>query len=414
MKQAIYLPALRGVVGDWVYYIALMKFGTIADRIKRTEEVHKSKFLRDMIQRQLTPRSKVIAKYIQSQPQRFFNAIVIGLYGANPEWNEITIRESKLFNPGNIEESVENSLGILKLTGKESLFAIDGQHRVEGIKEYIKSTEKPNLTDEVCVIFVSHKTTPNGIQRTRRLFSTLNRYAKPVSMTEIIALDEDDVIAIVCRELLDTHPLLSSGRVSLNKQKSLSANDDKNITSLIALYQAMDIYLRDKKNWKDFKKTRPEEEIVAAYLKRAKSFWDTICASIPELQRVLKLKPADRLPSDYRGAHGGDLLFRPMALPLIARCASLAIKGGLSESSFFSKFAKVPRKLSAAPWMGLIWDGENMITNKKSSKLAGDLILYLIGATGPKHKLNAEILKERLAVVLGKDKSEITLPAKIQ
>lgn len=51
------------------------------------------------------------------------------------------------------------------------------------------------------------------MQRSRRLFSTLNRYAKPVSMRDIIALDEDDVVAIASRDLIDTHPLFARDRL---------------------------------------------------------------------------------------------------------------------------------------------------------------------------------------------------------
>ena len=45
------------------------------------------------------------------------------------------------------------------------------------------------------------------MERTRRLFTTLNRYAKPVKKSEIIALDEDDIIAIITRELVEKYPL---------------------------------------------------------------------------------------------------------------------------------------------------------------------------------------------------------------
>jgi DNA sulfur modification protein DndB len=46
--------------------------------------------------------------------------------------------------------------------------------------------------EEVIVLFVSHSRSTDGMERSRRLFTTLNRYAKPVSKMDIIALDEDD------------------------------------------------------------------------------------------------------------------------------------------------------------------------------------------------------------------------------
>ena len=62
--------------------------------------------------------------------------------------------------------------------------------------------------EEVSVIFVSHRNRSrrNGTNATP-VFTTLNRYAKPVKKSEIISLDEDDTIAIVTRKLVDEHPL---------------------------------------------------------------------------------------------------------------------------------------------------------------------------------------------------------------
>lgn len=220
MSDQLQVPAMRGAIGNWIYYVTLLPFSAVADRIKRTDEIHSSKLLREMIQRALTQRSKNIASYIASQQQRFFNAIVVGVYGGDPEWHQLNVKSSEFFDSSGLESRVANSLGILTLNGDEKLFAIDGQHRVEGIKEFM-SNQKPEqvkvLEDEVCAIFVAHSNSDEGLQRTRRLFATLNRYAKPVSFTEIIALDEDDVVAITCRELLENHPLFKQGRVSLTK-----------------------------------------------------------------------------------------------------------------------------------------------------------------------------------------------------
>lgn len=87
MTAPLQIPAMRGVIGDWVFYVTLLPFLEVTSRIKKTEEIHSNKLLREMIQRALTPRSKNIAAYLQSQPQRFFNAIVVGVYEGEPEWN---------------------------------------------------------------------------------------------------------------------------------------------------------------------------------------------------------------------------------------------------------------------------------------------------------------------------------------
>ena len=141
---------------------------------------------------------------------------------------------------------VENSIGILRLSGSERIFAIDGQHRVEGIKAAL--IEKTSLKDEQQVaILVAHDSqSAAGVARTRRLFSTLNRYAKPVSKGDIIALDEDNAIAITTREMIEHHPLLSKpGAMYLSREKAkqVPATDRTAITSVATLYDLLDAVL---------------------------------------------------------------------------------------------------------------------------------------------------------------------------
>ena len=122
----------------------------------------------------------------------------------------------------------------------------------------------------------------------------MNRYAKPVSFTEIIALDEDDVVAIACRDLLENHPLFKQGRVSLEKRKSLAPKDRKSFTSITAVYQAADIYLMedDKSQWAALKTVRPaNEEAIQKFLQKANGFWNFLVKAIPQLRKVQDLKP---------------------------------------------------------------------------------------------------------------------------
>ena len=150
--EPLSVPSLRARMGDWVYYIGILRMYDIAKRISVAEEIHSSKSLRDLLQRQLTDRSSEISKYLHSQRQRFFNAIVVGTYGGNPKWGELVISDKKLALK--LPDYIEGTLGVLTLDGSEKLFAIDGQHRVSGIRQAVKD-DPSLLEEEVCVIFVS-------------------------------------------------------------------------------------------------------------------------------------------------------------------------------------------------------------------------------------------------------------------
>src|SRR5690606_2827631 len=99
----------------------------------------------------------------------------------------------------------------------------------------------------------------------RRLFATLNRYAKPVSRLEIIALDEDDPVAIATRQLLRDHSLLSKkGVVATSKAKQMPNGNTQSLTTAVALYEGLLSYIVQvrrisKKELVEFLATRPDE-----------------------------------------------------------------------------------------------------------------------------------------------------------
>ena len=74
-------------------------------------------------------------------------------------------------------------------------------------------------SETISVILIGHSTSDIGMKKSRRIFSTLNRYAKPVKLGDIIALDEDDIVAIATRDLLETHILFTGDRMKATNTK---------------------------------------------------------------------------------------------------------------------------------------------------------------------------------------------------
>jgi DNA sulfur modification protein DndB len=178
------LPALRARMGEWIYYICFMTMQDIAARISISNETHGTQALETSLQREPMDRSEEIATYLLSHSDRFLNALVVGVYGGDPKWNELEIK-SKLPHSENSFEYLNGCLGILTLSGNEMLFAIDGQNRIAGIRQAMK--EEPAMgVEEVPVIFVAGVPQDHGEEdldgfvRTRQLYRSLNRYAKPV------------------------------------------------------------------------------------------------------------------------------------------------------------------------------------------------------------------------------------------
>ena len=242
-----------------------MSFLSVKQLIKAPDEIHERKGLADWIQREaIDTHADSIANYIRSNDQRFLGALVIGVYDGDPNWIPLNVNfSSDLVDVS--EESrdhITGKLGLLKLSGSEKLFAIDGQHRVAGIKKALESGtgDISDSDEEVTAIFVSHNgSTDEGKQRTRRLFTTLNKEAKRISKAAKIALDEDNGFAIVTRMLIDSHWLFEDerGHISYTSTGAIKAEDTNTITSVVGLHEIIkDLFIDVKKV---FENSRPTD-----------------------------------------------------------------------------------------------------------------------------------------------------------
>ena len=413
-RHVLFIPALRAHMGDWVYYVTFLRMEQIADQILIAQEIHSSKALKDMIQRQITDRASQISEYLLKQPQRFFNSLIVGVYGGSPDWYELKIGTNPLLDANFLPPESEGVLGILRLDGTHQLFAIDGQHRVEGIRQGLKKNDELKR-EEVSVIFVAHRKDPEGMERTRRLFTTLNRYAKPVSKSEIVALDEDDIIAITTRELVENHPLFQE-KISLSKTKAVAVKDNRNFTTIITLYDVLEILLRENgRGWANFKRHRPEDEIISEFYVRSSRFWDTMIEYFPPLLDIKASQPGENLAGRFRHKRGGHLLFRPVGLEMVVSVIREAIDSNLTEQEAISRVSKVSMQLTDEPWTGLLWDKTNqrMLSDPTHKKVAKQLLFHMIGGSLPRPRMETTVhqLHREYAGLLNRLPSDVKLPA---
>jgi DNA sulfur modification protein DndB len=411
--KMLQLPALRAKMGDWIYYSAFMKMGDIAERVSLADEIHRHKELRDLIQRQVddSNHAEAIKKYLLTQEQRFFNSLVLGVYGGDPDFYELSIGNSDQMKSSELPQYLNGALGILRLAGTEKMFAIDGQHRVVGIKKAV--LENASLKDdEVVVLLVGHKTSDAGMERSRRLFTTLNRYAKPVSKADIIALDEDDIVAILTRMLVEQHPFFSKFLL-VKKGKAIPATDKRFFTTLETLYDVIDTYLsKETKEWKDAKKFRPSDQVIRREYRKLTSFWNSFIEAIPALADLKGSERDDQKAAQYRNKTGGHLLYRPAGLMIVVEVMKRMLDDGYALNKIVSAVAKIPMQLTDDPWAGLLWDVRNrrMIMSGDNRTLAERLLAFgLTGSTDLAGKSEQE-MREELSGILGRPLKGMTLP----
>lgn len=409
--EKIALPALRGIMGDWVFYSCLMSTREISERVHYADEVHKNKSLSDMIQRQLnSTRSNQIATYLQTQDERFFNSLVVATYGGQPSWHSLTDVRSKASNQDlkNLSEETVESLGFLVLQGGEKLFAVDGQHRLSGIKKFIQGGfEKNDVLDCLSVIFVAHKTTAKGLERTRRLFTTLNKTARPVSKGEIVALDEDDVMAICTRRLIERTSLFNGERIAFVASNNMPVTNKEALTTIVSLYDLLTVLFTKahsdlRKTKADLVRVRPSDENLEAYFEYAKKFFNLLKKHFPELDEFFKSKDLTKVVSKHRGAHGGNALYRPIGLDVFIQIiAKLSNEYTLTESIKIA--AMLPRKLAQKPFVDLMWNTSTSTIMNTHRVTLREVLLYMIGDS----KFSDEKLLERYRKDTGDDKAKL-------
>ena len=338
-----------------------------------------------------------VVSYLKKQDQRFFNSIILGMYDGKPSYREIEVKTSEFYEDEEDTEYFSKTFGILSLSGGESIFAIDGQHRAMSIRKAVKSS--PALReDEVCVIFVAHRTDELGKERTRRLFSTLNRYAKPVNKKEIISLSEDDNCAILTRRLVEKYKKFD-GKIIINGNKSINPNNTGSFTNIIQLYDIIVLILCEVRitsvclsvgfNKKDFTNTRVKESDLNVLYIKLKSIFNKTTETFTELKDLL-----ENDKSIDRNNKKTNLIFRPIGQEIFFK----TLKAGIhykKTKEVYEYFSKAQFNLASKVWNEVFWDNEasTMITTSERQKFAYHLIMEKIGIPINRSKKDKEIYK---------------------
>ncbi len=401
MAQATILPAIRSHVGDWTFYVTTLPFDDVTRLIKDPDEIHERKKLSDWIQREaIEAHADAIAKYIQENEQRFLGSLIIGVYDGQPDWAPLRVKYA--FNALEATEEqqkmIEGKLGLLRLSGEEKLFAIDGQHRVAGIKTALSNLpSSSNLrNEEVSAIFVAHDaSTVNGRQRTRRLFTTVNKKAKRVSTAANIALDEDNGFAVVTRQLIDDHWLFEDRRklISYTSTGSISPSDEYAITSVVGLYEIVrDLYPVKGKSL--FEKQRPSDKDMDEHLKICVKFLNALIDNVPEYAEVFVKEK--HVAGYYRVARHNHLLFRPIGQRAFARSVQVLSGRGYSVEAAVDVLLEVDMYLKNKNWHHILWDpvGNTMITTKL---LLAETQLLVLAGQAARNKQSKKKLDQLLA-----------------
>ena len=361
-------PAMRARMGDWNYYMVRMTMREVAREVQLASKLWEDQTLSDAIQRVLDE-SRVkqqIVNYLSRRDDRFFASLVVAAIGGNPTWTSEAL-------PDSIHaRAFRDTFGTLSFDEDPKYYALDGQHRLKAIQELLADPAgaPPGFEKEqISVLVVVREEQEIGealwLQRYRRLFSSLNRYAKATDRDTNIIMDEDDIFAIVTRRLITDHhffqapgPEKESFRVQ-TKGKNLKEGAPHFI-SLQSLYDVNRTLLmtaerrrrrgraRDERIFLQF---RPDETQIDRWYEELGRLWDALLEAVPDLREEPTKMRHHSLPDPNPDGLRDHLLFWPIGQQLFANIArSLLDNAGLDDSAPSGGFVETLRPLASVPW----------------------------------------------------------------
>lgn len=385
-------PALRSKMGEWNYYVVKMNARELSQNVYFASEIYEDRTLDEAIQRILDESrvKKEIVEYLKRQPNRFFSSIVVAALEGNPVFYPVEITDDPQFVTYRNNQRLNEAFGVLQFDGTQKYYALDGQHRLKAVKTILNRNDP--LSDGVpedfekdefsVIVIVPNQEDSNEtfMQKYRRLFSNLNRYAKPMDQATNIIMDEDDVFAIITRRLITENDFFKSAgkhresrRVKTKKGKNLTTKDPY-FTSIETLYE-MNIELlsssqRIPKGWgqtgeegmdlKTFKRFRPSEDYIDSLYNELVIYWEALLTELP----ILRSKPTKMRIHDLLKRESDDetdhLLFWPIGQQMLAEIARELLNERLHDqenpTSETVRFAlkglgQLEWQLHQAPWV---------------------------------------------------------------
>lgn len=324
------------------------------------------------------------------------------------------------------------NIGLLDLNDTQ-VYALDGQHRVMGIRGLLdlledqlkfkssdgkeikilpketffsmvrsSSTELRRILDEKINIeyipaVLIGETREEASRRIRSVFVAINSQAKAPTKGENILLDEADGLSIVARRIAH-HPVFvdkdKNSRVNW-KDSQLSKSDKVHVTTLMSLREFAKAYvesIEDSYAWEPELSTiaiRPSEDKLG----ELEGSLREILGYVAKLPTFLDLESGDDLsalrefPSDSSPGARGSLLLRPIGLPIVVRAvAEVVAENKQSVAQVFEKLARFDKDggfsahLPGSLFYCVTFDPmkRSMIVTKGNQELASRLLKYLL------------------------------------
>jgi DNA sulfur modification protein DndB len=413
------LPTIRGKLGSTEYYVVTMKGKELVERLTIPKDLDdwadlsvEERYQRDI---NLNRVKNDIAPYMATDPDRFFGALIVAIM--NPEQIQFeSLGEVAKGLPGLYKVSA-SGMGFLNLSGGEILVPLDGQHRLKAVKFAITGKDDagddlPDITpstslaqEDVTVLLV-----PYQKEKARKIFNKVNRYAKPTSKAQNLITDDDDVAAVITRQIADK---LIGARM-VNFQSNALNKQAKEFTTLSTLYESVEKILAAKGH-KYEKGVRPDKKKAALFEDEVELVWNTLLEGVEHF--FAALADRDETGDDRRrelrdtfviGKPIGQL---SLVLGFLRLQSSHSPNGAvLSDKEICSRLNRIDWNVGNALWQRVLMNGDKVAAGRTVASFAGDFISYIAGERLSDDD-SAALLKRYRSLFPIDEQAEVELPA---
>ena len=255
---------MRGRLGDTDYYVLSMKAQELVNRVTIPKKLEgwddlsiEERYQRDISYSRVR---KQIAPYLANDKSRFFGAVIVTALNFSDVVSFEPLSDIATKGLPGLYRTAAANIGFLTFTGGEVLVPLDGQHRLKAIEFAISGRDEKghdisNITpcshlamEDITVILV-----PFDVERARKIFTKVNRYARATTTGQNIVTEDDDMVAVLTREVANE---LIGGRLAKFKSNTLGPKDPE-FTTLGIVYNCNEEIIIH--NFFFEGKTRPDE-----------------------------------------------------------------------------------------------------------------------------------------------------------
>jgi DNA sulfur modification protein DndB len=378
-------PALKGKIGDTEYYLVVMPASWVSNNLTIPSEMEgwEGETIDERYQRRINY-SRVatsIAPYLANDNDRFFGSLIVTVINdQNMSWEGLTTVAKEI--PGAYRASAQQ-IGFLHLSGEEVMVPLDGQHRLAAMKFAITGNDQqgnaiagltPNPkvgADLVTLMLIRHE-----VDRARKIFNKVNRYARPTSKADNLVTSDDDFLAVLAREI--------AGKALPARLVNVSGNTiaakAEHVTTLATIYSILEVVLADQHPPQD---RLPDPAVQSLLRKEGTKFFSELFKRVKTMQRALANPDPDGDAKRIE-LRESDLLMKPVVqLATAAAVHELQLRGlrgqGIKLEDAFERVNKLDWRRENQDWQQVLLNGEKVVSGETARRFATRYIAYQLG-----------------------------------